>query len=156
MIVPSSFSHPGLIVGIATAIVVSFCPPLVSSTETATRVHQPVVLDEGRYHVRVDDENQAIDNVSDYCLECHGGASPDGVKTAPLAEHLVSGLGRSHPVDVLYPTDDPVYRPVQELDQRLLLLDGRLTCFTCHATAVDRGLLAPMEQSRLCVSCHVM
>ena len=67
----------------------------------------------------------------------------------------LGGLRNEHPVDVLYPVGHPEFTPVGNLDPRLNLVTGRVTCLTCHAdTDAPSRLTISNSKSRLCLSCH--
>jgi hypothetical protein len=59
-------------------------------------------------------------------------------------------------VDVEYPVGGNGYLPIEELDEKIILVDGRLTCLTCHAATVDRSLVLPTKAGTLCIACHEM
>lgn len=62
----------------------------------------------------------------------------------------------SHPVDIPYPVGRKGFRPLADLDPRLKLKNGKVTCATCHR-ATEQGrveLSLPVRRSRLCLACH--
>ncbi|HEY3448489.1 MAG TPA: cytochrome c3 family protein [Myxococcales bacterium] len=86
------------------------------------------------------------------CLACHDGS---------IATSLHTNLGDgSHPVERDYreAAADPARRltPVSQLSRRLVLVDGLVTCTTCHDPKSSRPshLAMPMEGSAMCMACH--
>jgi len=95
------------------------------------------------------------------CGSCHDGTvaraftsitGGGGLSQASRVEMAAT----SHPVDVVYPASDPRYVPLPDLDPRLRLTNGSLTCTTCHRK--DREgrleLALTLDHSRLCLACH--
>jgi predicted CXXCH cytochrome family protein len=117
--------------------------------------HELVVVRDGGFHAGSGEEVVEIDDLTTYCMECHGpGTAGESAGEAPKAEHTVTGMGRSHPVDVAYPDGTDGYHPVSEVTRQLPLHDGRMTCLSCHSGTPDRDLLLPLKGSRLCIACH--
>jgi hypothetical protein len=87
------------------------------------------------------------------CLACHDGAAATGVGFAPRASNLP---GLDHPVEVDYEAArlrSPRLRPRAALPREIVLVNGRITCTTCHdGAAQTRAHTVPQEQ--LCTSCH--
>jgi predicted CXXCH cytochrome family protein len=112
--------------------------------------HQPLRVEKGNIQVDSKGDTAPLDNVSDYCLDCHTEAS--GSKPS----HPTGHADGSHPVDVIYPAKkNESFVPTAELDQRLLLLGGRVTCITCHdPQTTDHSLVIPTEGSQICIACH--
>lgn len=75
---------------------------------------------------------RAFPTASDYCAGCHDGHER---------------IARSHPVEVQYPHNRAGYVPISQLEPRIRLVDGRMTCESCHAM-VERGYWT-------CRSCHI-
>jgi len=67
-------------------------------------------------------------NTSEFCINCH------------------SGIGRFHSVDVEYPLNRPGFRDIADLDPRIKLEEGYVTCESCHEKK-NEGMM-------LCVHCH--
>lgn len=143
-----------MIFGLAAALGPAPCPAQ-QPEPAADGPHALVVIEDGRLLARTGDQATEIQDLTAYCLECHGGgAAAEGSDGAPRPEHTVTGLGRSHPVDTTYPDGTPGYRPLIEVSAALPLLGGRMTCLTCHAGTPDRALVVPLEGSRICTACH--
>ncbi|MBI2565567.1 MAG: cytochrome c3 family protein [Candidatus Schekmanbacteria bacterium] len=104
-----------------------------------------------------------IDEESMACVSCHDeqvGVLPQGDadQGSDVWDHR--GVGFSHPIGVRYPTvgeEARGYRPLAQLDSRLRLFNGMITCLTCHeAYSTETHILTmPNRASDLCLSCHV-
>ena len=125
-------------------------------TSIAESSHEEITTDEGRLFVTRGQERVEIENPASYCLDCHGGseATDDSSNRGPWAKHELGTSDRNHPVDLVYPDGRSGYWPADALDERVVLIKGRMTCLTCHSRDADRALVIPKEQSRLCVACH--
>ncbi len=120
----------------------------------------------------------AIDSVSRACLACHdGGTAQDVAIVAPGPSSAVVGHTRvSHPVGMYYDDSlrrDPTgYRPVALLNAGTRLVNGRVSCASCHELGahaendnrVETGndcmiriqdSPGPQAAGR-CTACHVM
>jgi predicted CXXCH cytochrome family protein len=137
---------------IASLLVLAACaemPAPKQPDELPAGPHEPLEVRRGKLFTASGREARPLENVSAYCVECHaddlGGAGDHG---APMM--------RSHPVEIGYDAADGdglVAR--DEIDPRLLLLDGKVTCVTCHdARTTDHRLVMPDDQSQLCLECH--
>jgi predicted CXXCH cytochrome family protein len=90
--------------------------------------------------------SNGLDPISYECLNCHDGS------TAPLT-------GNSHPVGVDYPIysmygSNFVSRGA--LDRRIILIDGKVGCLSCHnpLNPARDHLVMSNDRSRLCLACH--
>jgi predicted CXXCH cytochrome family protein len=75
------------------------------------------------------------------CLACHDGTLAGSI-----------GRGKDH-IDVAYLAGKD-YNAV--IDRRIILVNGRVTCISCHnpySTEAYR-LAMPNNRSRLCLECH--
>ena len=119
--------------------------------------HPPLEVRKKGIRAGTGKEAVEIADVTAHCLECHGpdiGAA-EAEAAAPTPVHSVGGADRSHPVDVVYPKAGQGLTPRGTLDERLLLIEGRMTCVTCHAPeAADHALVIPEAGSQLCIACH--
>ncbi len=107
-----------------------------------------------------------LPSLSAGCLGCHDGTAGPSVLSGPEAKLTrltafssggnagTSALGAEHPVDVLYPLGSDAFVPRGQLDPRLALADGRITCRTCHPSSAT-GLALPLARSELCLACHL-
>jgi hypothetical protein len=68
---------------------------------------------------------------SQFCVNCHGS---------------LQSMSRAHPVEVAYPLNRRGYTPIGDLDPRIKLENGNITCETCHQK-MDEGFA-------LCMHCH--
>lgn len=123
------------------------------------------------------------DGPSKMCLSCHDGVTaidnygnPSGgmsggtiVMTGPLAIGSDADLTDDHPIGLEYPTD----RPAEYNDPatfapginngpglRLASIDGadRVECSSCHEphnNGLGRFLRVPIQESYLCLQCHI-
>lgn len=137
-------------------VVVCSLGMLAPGIAPAESPHQEITIEKGRLVVDSGNEPEEIENLVEYCLACHEGSgeSPVTSGSAPAARHELGSVDRNHPVDVQYPDGRTGYRPADALDTRLVLIEGRMTCLTCHASTVDRALVLPRERSALCTACH--
>ncbi len=95
--------------------------------------------------------NTGLDTDSRNCLSCHDGT---------IARDVGREEHEGHPVGIAYRNSSPdremQVRPVQMLDSRIMLFDGRIGCNSCHnpySTEKSR-LIMSNQGSRLCLSCH--
>ena len=141
------FGVSALLLGVAAGA------PVVASDYS----HPPIQIKKKAIEVGVGKEAVEIGDVTAHCLECHGpdiGAAEVDAE-APTPAHSVGGAGRSHPVDVAYPEAGSGLASRAALDERLLLVEGQMTCITCHdPEAADHALVLSKEGSQLCLACH--
>ncbi len=124
-----------------------------SPTQGAAGSHTPLVLVDGRLQA-ANPEAERVPDVSAYCNSCHGAGAE--AAESPAAHPQGSAAG-DHPVDLVYPVADPDYRPAGELDEGLLLLEGRVTCVTCHAhDDPEHAPVLATESSEICRACHLI
>lgn len=124
----------------------------VLAQDSSTHTHDPIKIGKKKVEVGVGKQAEQLDSVADYCLQCHG---EDEAGEAPVPEHSIGAANRSHPVDVTYPVGDGSYKSVEGLDKRLVLIQGQMTCVTCHdPVAPDHHLVIPNAGSQICIACH--
>ena len=126
------------------------------------------------------DQSLALDTVSLGCMECHDGSIGKSIVLKhPDAPYQTLGFRtENHPIGMdyaLYASHKPRgYMPSQHLDVRLRLVEGKVSCVTCHASTTgdlpsvmqasyagnlpagctgDSGLTIPLGQ--LCTACHI-
>ncbi|MFV2072543.1 MAG: cytochrome c3 family protein [Thermoanaerobaculales bacterium] len=123
---------------------------------------------EGRTFVMAAGGVVEVRDVTTACAGCHDGTVASSVLHRsnedrqqqpkgwfPESAAGPGGLRNDHSVDVLYPVGHPEFTPVGDLDPRLNLATGRVTCLTCHADAeAPSRLTISNSKSRLCLSCH--
>lgn len=130
----------------------------IPQSSGAEEAHRNLEMRQGQYRYQTEDDWVEITDVTNHCLKCHerDGSSAQGTSnvSGPATGFHQRG-GRDHPVDIQYPTTRRGYRPADTLDDRLTLVEGRLTCLTCHASTPDRSTVLPNTQGRLCTACHL-
>jgi predicted CXXCH cytochrome family protein len=127
------------------------CTPAQSAEDEDQFSHSPIRPAEKTWVVESDDGAQPIKDLTAYCLDCHG----DLGESAKGKGHGSSPDVHSHPIDQPYPASGAELVPLVDLDLRLLLIDGKMTCITCHShTEPDRRLVIPEASGQLCISCH--
>ena len=113
--------------------------------------HSVIQQVEKTWVVETEDGAEPIEDLTAYCADCHG----DMETTEKQIGHPPGSGVHSHPVDQPYPSAGIGLVPLAELDLRLLLIDGKMTCITCHKHDVhNRQLVIPDAFGELCVSCH--
>ena len=133
--------------------------PVETSLESKITIGDRVFLEKGN-------DINAFDMTTGTCLQCHDGTIAQGIlynnstNSNPQSNftdyHNLHTASNSHPVDVSYPRNNREYINSRQLDKRLVLSDGKITCFTCHAGDYDLvNLSLSNERSRLCLSCHI-
>jgi len=99
-----------------------------------------------------------VDDITGYCLSCHDGTVATGIRLGRRDRRL-SGvrLHSSHPVDVPYPRNRAGYRNPVQIDSKIPLAGGQVTCVSCHAgDDPSRDFLSVrLTRSRLCLECHI-
>jgi hypothetical protein len=100
--------------------------------------------------------------VTGACISCHDGTVAHAVLpksgSTPIDESSfpsMAPLEDGHPVDIPYPATSSGLIPTAQLDPRLRLEGGRITCLTCHPQGESGTLAISMSGSRLCLSCHL-
>lgn len=98
-----------------------------------------------------------VDDVTGYCLSCHDGTVAPGIRLGRRDRKLSEvRLHSSHPVDVQYPRNRAGYRNPEQIDSRIPLAGGQVTCLSCHGgDDPSRDFLSVrLTRSRLCLECH--
>ena len=138
----------------------------------------------------LEDYQPELDRVAQGCVQCHDGARARHITVkeadAPL-QFSSSGVQVNHPVGMRYDdfagTRAGNYTPRFLLDSNIILLDGKVTCVSCHRlketeepdnffeTHWDENRSAPVDtescsssreltvgprESDLCLACHSM
>ena len=89
-----------------------------------------------------------LDDVSAGCMTCHDGSGGRRIvikhPDAPL--HIRGFRTEDHPVGMDYheyaDRDPRGFTPIQLLDPRLVLVDGKVSCASCHAVKVEEPVVA--------------
>ena len=132
-----------------------------TAEEDEAFAHQTLTVRRDKVFVGEDKEKERLESPSAYCLDCHGQEEAVGTEgtastTHPAATRAIGAAENSHPINVLYPLADASYVRLKDLDERLHLVDGRVTCITCHQIDEPSHALAFAEQKgRLCMACHL-
>jgi len=112
--------------------------------------HQPIRMDVDGFRLESNSAGFRINDLTSYCLGCHTeNADLKKGASGPVAVHT------NHPVDVPYPEGNPEYVQVADLDPMLRLVEGNLSCITCHnPQSPDMVLVIRLEDGKLCLACH--
>jgi len=88
------------------------------------------------------------------CISCHDGTVSKGVIIEKKFNN--EGYFKSHPIDIPYPNEKKGYVPKILLDKDLILVDGNISCITCHNENEDNENLKISEnKSGICSKCHI-
>ncbi len=107
-------------------------------------------------------EAPGLDRASNECLSCHTAEGPESFhKGEGQTVHIV---GKDY---ALSRASDPTLAPVETLDPLLKLVEGKVSCITCHTvysegahpkegeSTGDKMLTVTNEGSALCLACHL-
>jgi predicted CXXCH cytochrome family protein len=108
----------------------------------------------------IDSNAPALDVYSRQCMECHAvAANPKlsvGIDRNGVVRHASQGM--NHPIGMSYQKAATFggYRPRRNVERKLALPDGKVSCVTCHVAYQKKHgqLVLPKEQSALCYECH--
>ena len=132
-------------------------PAVVMPATASDYAHPPIQIKKKEIKAGTGKDAVKIEDVTAHGLECHGsdiGAAETDAE-APTPAHSVGPSGRSHPVEVVYPESAEGLTPRGGLDGILLLIEGKVTCITCHDPgAPDHSLVISQSGSQLCLACH--
>lgn len=123
--------------------------------------HQPLSHLNGRFFIEADDRIVEIPNITTFCLGCHDG-TVGPARQSPFNEDLnqtvrCRGMPGGHPVGVVYPigTAHDEFADPLSLPDRMLLVEGWMTCVSCHdVEAENHDLVIDNRRSALCLTCH--
>ena len=140
---------PLLVSGFAAADRSTICPISAAATATTVRVA-------GRLFSTAEGSIKPVAPTRD-CLACHDGTVARQASLASVSFSSADRRAGDHPVDIAYPTLDPRFRPLSEVERTLPLEGGLLTCNTCHAgsSPANAYLTVSNYRSALCLTCHV-
>jgi predicted CXXCH cytochrome family protein len=102
----------------------------------------------------------ALDAYAMKCMECHGSSATPKLATSIDRNGVVrhSSQSANHPIGMAYQKAVSFggYRPRQEVERKLFLPNGTVSCVTCHSGyKKEHGkLVVPQERSALCFICH--
>jgi len=111
------------------------------------------------------DGSMSVDPVSAECLSCHDGSmatvSRIGVGYWRHSIDFISQDKGIHPIGVDYrkaALRDRRLRPPEALPPEIKLVDGKVSCISCHDPYSSRPMQLSMDNSgsRLCGACHMM
>jgi predicted CXXCH cytochrome family protein len=135
-------------------------PAAVSDTSDDSRLS---LFSFGRNNAE-DRQEGEIDSFSKDCLGCHDGLRASDVTvdyrsrpdTSRRGKHV---SGKDHPIGMNYASYAAFgrrYKPVAMLDKKMVLVNGRVGCLTCHNPLnPERGHLVMSDfRSALCLTCH--
>ncbi|VAX10252.1 hypothetical protein MNBD_GAMMA26-2606 [hydrothermal vent metagenome] len=110
-------------------------------------------------HQEMVSEELMLDSYTANCTSCHSRTVRIGRIGPSQISHLLAHgpTTMPHPIGFIYVGDQSLrHRPRSELDKRLILPDGRLSCVTCHRVYDDGhgSLVMSNEGSALCFQCH--
>ncbi len=117
-----------------------------------------------KYRFFVTDGSRPIDPVSSECLTCHDGSvaklSVIGVGIWTHSGDFIGYDSGLHPIGVDYEEArrrSGGLRPSSTLDSRIRLVQGKVSCVSCHNPYSEKEQLLVMENrgSRLCLECHI-
>lgn len=105
-----------------------------------------------------------IDSFSRDCLTCHDGGHASDVKvdyrSTPGNKSMRYGGAKDHPIGMnytLYAATDPQnYKPASAFNSKMIFVDGKVGCLTCHnPLQPEKTHLVMSDQgSALCLTCH--
>lgn len=125
--------------------------PLGAADDSTSFSHDPVRQDKESWVAVTENGSEKIEDLTAYCTDCHADMESNSKQNAPSPSPGI----HSHPVDQPYPENGTDLVPLAELDKRFLLIDGAITCITCHVPdAPDCQLIIPDASGKLCISCH--
>lgn len=102
----------------------------------------------------------ALDPYSRRCMECHGTSATPRLVTSVDRNGVVRHASQSvnHPIGMSYQKAAAFggYRPRAQVERKLLLPDGKMSCISCHGGyQKEHGKLnVVMTNSTLCFECH--
>lgn len=117
-------------------------------------------------NVSLEIDPDGMDSVTRNCLTCHDGSVAKDVSSGTsMLNRRTLGSRADHPLGV-YPTNGIKAVPTGEmdyfvnpnaLDSRIHLVEGKVSCVSCHSPYSSENKLLVMSNSysKLCLSCHV-
>lgn len=101
---------------------------------------------------------QGIDTFSQTCLACHAGSIQAGWGIG--STHAGGTTRGAHRIGINYVSVAARGKPIRNagaLDRRLVLVEGRIACISCHDPFNPEGNHLTIENngSALCLSCHM-
>ncbi len=109
-------------------------------------------------------KTQGIDSLSKDCLACHDGVAASGIdvdyKNTPGQPANHYDGKKQHPIGMNYAAYVAMgsrnYKPVSEYSSKMVFVDGKVGCLTCHnpLNPEEKHLVMSDQGSALCLSCH--
>jgi predicted CXXCH cytochrome family protein len=102
-----------------------------------------------------------LDSLSSDCLNCHDGVAAVPVtvvlRNSPFSKSHIPGS--DHPIGMdykLYAASSKEYKSVVELNSKMVFVNGKVGCLTCHNPLnPEKGHLVMSDaKSALCLTCH--
>ena len=109
------------------------------------------------------ENGENLDSFSAGCLSCHDGASASNVtpvfKSSPGKKGMMTIISGKHPIGMdyqKYSESNQSLKSLDEMGQNLTLVEGRVSCITCHDPLnSDRyNLRVASSNVDLCFACH--
>lgn len=113
---------------------------------------------------RADNQEGGIDSFSKDCLSCHDGVRASDVSVdyrsrpgSSRTGRLVSG--KDHPIGMDYASYAAFgrgYKPASMLNTKMVLVNGKVGCLSCHdpLNSEKSHLVMSDSRSALCLTCH--
>lgn len=139
-----------------------FCR-LCHTRRTRTAENHADTLQKAHFKVNTFLSSSLMDPVSRECLSCHDGAIAKfpvvSVGLWTYASFTGTNLGR-HPIGIDYEATRARHgklRPAFTLDKRVKLIQGKVSCVSCHEPYSEQkdGLVMDNWGSKLCLTCHL-
>ena len=152
--------------GVGVALTVGSMVAYNSQTDSAIESDAPIGITAPAYSAKVGGtfRTQGIDSLSKDCLACHDGGAASNIdvdyKNAP-GQHATHYDGKKqHPIGMNYAAYVAMgsrnYKPVPEYSSKMVFVDGKVGCLTCHnpLNPEEKHLVMSDQGSALCLSCH--
>ncbi|TYO98807.1 putative CXXCH cytochrome family protein [Geothermobacter ehrlichii] len=106
--------------------------------------------------------DQALDQVSLDCLECHEGSVGPAANYTIADQHNLTfqGMNFSHPIGMDYAkaaASNRELRPIDDLSPMISLYEGKVGCASCHNPFSHEKVMLVFDNKRsaLCYECHL-
>ena len=109
------------------------------------------------------ENGENLDSFSAGCLSCHDGSSATNVRpnfrNSPGKKGVMSIISGKHPIGmdyIEYSTANDNLKSLDEMSQYLTLVEGRVSCITCHdpLNTEKNSLRIVSSEIDLCSACH--
>ena len=111
------------------------------------------------------DNGENLDSFSAGCLSCHDGKSASNVRpnfrNSPNKKSIMMMISGKHPIGMdyeKYAMSNHHLKSLDEMGQNLTLVEGRVSCITCHdpLSPENNHLVATQSGVDLCSACHTL